>query len=306
MKQTRNAKSASRSNPASLAGHIGAKTLVSSEARAWNDVFVEILTQSHIQHAVLVPATIEPVLSWTISGDAVVEEREIGGEWLSRTIQSGDFYLTHSSAPYEIRWDADQKTPFHAMHLYLSFPLLEKAAAAVFGLSSGKITLREVSGGRDPAISHLLSLLHQELTIERKGTALYVEGLLQSLAIHLVRHYGDRDHYVKGRDGLTRFKLRQATNYMSAHLDEAFDLAALAEEVGLSAFHFSRLFKKATGLAPSQYFIRLRAAKAQQLLRETDKSILEVGIAVGYSSPSHFAQMFRRHTGLSPSDYRAG
>jgi AraC family transcriptional regulator len=93
---------------------------------------------------------------------------------------------------------------------------------------------------------------------------------------------------------------------MSAHLDEAFDLAALAEEVGLSAFHFSRLFKKATGLAPSQYFIRLRAAKAQQLLRETDKSILEVGIAVGYSSPSHFAQMFRRHTGLSPSDYRAG
>ena len=74
----------------------------------------------------------------------------------------------------------------------------------------------------------------------------------------------------------------------------------------MSEFHFSRLFKKATGLSPSLHFIRQRVAKAQQLLQETDSSILEIGMAVGYSSPSHFAQIFRRETGLSPSDYRRG
>jgi AraC family transcriptional regulator len=47
-------------------------------------------------------------------------------------------------------------------------------------------------------------------------------------------------------------------------------------------------------------------AKARQLLQETDTSIIEIGLMVGYSSPSHFAQIFRRETGLTPSDYRRG
>ncbi|MDA7001708.1 helix-turn-helix domain-containing protein, partial [Agrobacterium salinitolerans] len=82
------------------------------------------------------------------------------------------------------------------------------------------------------------------------------------------------------------------------------NLAEIAEIAGMSAFHFSRLFKKATGLSPSRYFIRLRMTRAQQLLQETDLSIIRVGFAVGYSSPSHFSQVFRRETGLLPSHYR--
>ncbi len=76
--------------------------------------------------------------------------------------------------------------------------------------------------------------------------------------------------------------------------------------MSISEFHFSRLFKKATGLPPSHYFIRQRVARAQRLLQETEASIIEIGLSVGYSSPSHFAQIFRRETGLSPSDYRKG
>lgn len=74
----------------------------------------------------------------------------------------------------------------------------------------------------------------------------------------------------------------------------------------MSEFHFSRLFKKATGLSPSRYFIRQRVEKARLLLQETDTSIIEIGMSVGYSSPSHFAQVFRRETGLPPSHYRRG
>jgi AraC family transcriptional regulator len=66
------------------------------------------------------------------------------------------------------------------------------------------------------------------------------------------------------------------------------------------------LFKKATGLSPSRYFIGQRVARAQLLLQETDASIIEIGMSVGYSSPSHFAQVFRRETGLPPSHYRRG
>src|SRR5438270_9023782 len=83
-----------------------------------------------------------------------------------------------------------------------------------------------------------------------------------------------------------------------------FRAAQLAAQAGLSKFHFTRLFKSATGVSPSQYHINLRMDAARKLLRETKKSVLDVALEIGYSNPSHFAQLFRRETGLSPSDYR--
>ena len=46
------------------------------------------------------------------------------------------------------------------------------------------------------------------------------------------------------------------------------------------------------------------AAEARRLLRETDESIIQIALDLGYSSPSHFAQVFRRQVGVSPRDYR--
>lgn len=66
------------------------------------------------------------------------------------------------------------------------------------------------------------------------------------------------------------------------------------------------MFKRATGLSPSQYFIGLRMAQARQLLLETPRSIIDIGLEVGYSSPSHFSQVFRREVGVTPSIYRQG
>jgi AraC family transcriptional regulator len=62
--------------------------------------------------------------------------------------------------------------------------------------------------------------------------------------------------------------------------------------------------KRATGIPPSQYQIKLRMDAARRLLRETKKSVITVANDVGYSNPSHFAQLFRKETGLSPTDYR--
>jgi len=92
---------------------------------------------------------------------------------------------------------------------------------------------------------------------------------------------------------------------MAAHLEEEFSLIRLAREADMSEFHFSRLFKRTTGLTPSQYFIHLRMEKARRLLRETNKSVIEIGLDVGYTSPSPFAQIFRQEVGIPPSEYRS-
>ena len=100
------------------------------------------------------------------------------------------------------------------------------------------------------------------------------------------------------------FELRRITDWMAGHMPEEFSLARLAEQAGMSEFHFNRLFKRATGVPPSQYHIKLRMDAARRLLRETKKSVITIAIEVGYSNPSHFARFFRKEAGLSPTDYR--
>ncbi|MGH0218364.1 helix-turn-helix domain-containing protein [Sinorhizobium meliloti] len=292
-----------RTSPLGLDQYIAGRTLVSGDGPAWNDLFVQVYSRRDKQEPFLVPAVAEPLIVWVKSGEAIVEERELGGDWVANTVMIGDFFLTRSPTPYEMRWRSTGRAPFQVMHLYLSVPLFERVAKEVLG-GDGPPALLDVSGGKDEQLSHLLALIHQELTAEGKGSQLFVQGLAQSLAVHLIRSYASNNTQDKRQTALPGFKLRRAVAFLEEHLADPFNLAQLAVTVGMSEFHFSRLFKKATGLSPSRYFIRRRVAKAQQLLQETDTSIIEIGMSVGYSSPSHFAQVFRRETGLPPSHYR--
>jgi AraC family transcriptional regulator len=92
--------------------------------------------------------------------------------------------------------------------------------------------------------------------------------------------------------------------WMSGHMAEEFSLARLAEQAGMSEFHFNRLFNRSTGVLPPQYQIKLRMDASRRLLRETKGSVIEIANEVGYSNPSHFARLFRKETGLSPTGYR--
>ena len=121
--------------------------------------------------------------------------------------------------------------------------------------------------------------------------------------LHLVRTYAD-ETIRECKGGLPGFRLRKVRDLMITHLEDEFSLIRLAREADMSEFHFSRAFKKTTGLTPSQYFIYLRMEKARRLLRETKRSVIEIGLDIGYTSPSHFAQIFRREIGVSPSEYR--
>ncbi len=293
-----------RTSPAGLETYIAGRTLVSGDGPAWTDMFVQVFSRRKVQQPFLVPAVAEPLVVWVISGQACVEERDLGGEWVANPVTAGDFFLTRSPTPYQLRWQAEGDEPFQVMHLYLSVSLFERVAEEILGKAASAMHLRDISGGRDQRLSSMLELIHAELMAEGQGSQLFVQGLAQTLAVHLIRQYATYDTEARPSNALPGAKLRRAMAFMDANLHEPFDLARLAQTTGMSAFHFSRLFKKATGLSPSHYFIRQRITRAQQLLQETDTSIIDVGMSVGYSSPSHFAQVFRREAGVSPSDYR--
>jgi AraC family transcriptional regulator len=293
-----------RTSAHGLEAYIRGKRLAASDVLADRDMLVQIFNREREEDNFIVPAVAEPLLVWVISGKAAVQEREPGGDWQSNEVAKGDFFLTTSAQPYEMRWKVSGAEPFEVMHIYLGIPLLEKAIHEVSGGSVQAIRLREVSGGRDEGLSVLLEQVRLELT-GRQASPLYLQGLSQCIAIHLARNYLDSsaDDIVR-RNALPAYKLRRVIAAMEADLAGDFHLGRLAEIAGMSEYHFSRLFKKAAGHSPSQFFIRLRMARARQLLVETDQSVIDIGLEVGYGSPSHFSQVFKREVGVTPTQYR--
>lgn len=279
--------------------------LASSEGAVWADLLVEIVTRRRVQERLLIPAVAEPLVVWVVSGRAAVEGRDDETPWTGREVCAGDFFLTTTPTPYELRWRAAGPDDFVVMHVYLSLPLMARVQQGADGLRGYAPRLSEVSGGRDDTLSALLELLRAELTADVRHQRWFVGGIAQSLAAHLTHTYAVADQVTpKQTGGLPAFRLHKVTELLAAHLAENLPLARLAEAAGYSPFHFSRLFKKATGLSPSRYLIGLRMERARQLLRETTLSIIEVGLEVGYTNPSHFAQLFRREVGSAPGDYR--
>ena len=272
-------------------------------SNGWKNLLVRSYAEPSVEERVSYPAVAEPRIVRILSGAAVVEEREPGGPWLKTRVQAGDFFLTTSPSPYEVRWRAIGPEHLQTMHLYLGLPVFNRAMDEAFHDDQGAMQLRDVSGFQDNFLSALLDGLHKELTSRYRGSSLFVEGIAQSLAGHLVRTYAD-ETTPDSKGGLPGFRLRKIKDLMVNHLEDEFSLIRLAREAGMSESHFSRAFKRTTGIKPSQYFINLRMERARRLLRETNRSIIEIGLDVGYTSPSHFSRIFHREVGISARRYR--
>lgn len=98
------------------------------------------------------------------------------------------------------------------------------------------------------------------------------------------------------------YRLDIAKAYLSADLDLKLSLDNIAREVGLSRFHFIRLFKRHIGLSPHQFRIRHRI-DAAKLLIQKGIPLSEIALETGFSDQSHFTNAFRQNTGLTPSQY---
>lgn len=293
-----------RTSAHGLEAHIRGKRIAASDVLADRDILVQIFNREREEGNFIVPAVAEPLLVWIISGNAAVQERELGGQWETSEVAKGDFFLTTSAQPYEMRWNVSSADDFEVMHIYLGVPLLEKAIHEVLGGPAEAVRLREVSGGRDEGLSVLLEHVRLEL-MGRGASPLYLQGLAQCIAVYLARNYLDSSADDRPRrNALPAYKFRRVLAAMEADLARDFNLRQLAEVAGMSECHFSRMFKKAAGYSPLQFFIRLRMARARQLLLETDQSIIDIGLEVGYSSHSHFSQVFKREVGVTPTQYR--
>ncbi|MBO5092811.1 MAG: response regulator [Lachnospiraceae bacterium] len=100
-------------------------------------------------------------------------------------------------------------------------------------------------------------------------------------------------------------EVRQAADYIAGNFQKPeLSLQEIADHIGLSVTHLSRIFKSETGDTVGDYITACRIRKACRLLTETNLKIYEISEAAGYSSPQYFSQVFVKQIGVKPLDYR--
>lgn len=181
-------------------------------------------------------------------------------------------------------------------------------------VSFSSALIGEISGGRnapfDPrygfadatAVNMALDL--HMASQEGPVATIYREAMTLALAAHLVKTLSETAPLVAAAPVIEDMRLARAVDLIETELTADLSLEQLARTAGMSAFHFARSFKAATGEAPHKFVMRRRVERAKILLATTKLPVAEIAFRVGWENVSHFSQAFRSIAGTTPGSFR--
>lgn len=155
------------------------------------------------------------------------------------------------------------------------------------------------SAGATSTLSMMLHLIEQlsgEDLRHRVENILNVDGVLGEAA--------DGSLTMLPGDPALPDTLREVLQLMESHIDEPLTTLQLAQSIKLSRRQLERQFQKHLTTSPAKYYLELRLARAHQLLRQSNASVLNIAIASGFVSSAHFSHCFKGHYGVSPGAIR--
>ncbi|WP_445638363.1 AraC family transcriptional regulator [Nostoc sp. DSM 114161] len=273
--------------------------ILSSQNQGWENILVEEFQhpagegRSYYsdEHAICLSLAPRPVPSLQIQG----------GKTYTGLYGKGDISITPAKTPFFARWDLED----HYLQIRIASGFIESVARETIDTNPERLELVREFRTRDRHIESIAMMLLSELKQENLGERLYIESLTNVLAVHLLRQYSAiKPRLAVYNGGLPDRQLLQVLEYIDAHLERDIKLADLAQLLNMSQFHFSHLFKQAMGIAPYQYLLGQRIERAKQLLKKSDRSIIEIALVCGFNSHSHLSKQFRQITGMTPKAYR--
>lgn len=251
------------------------------------------------------PAIEQIVFRLVLESEMTHSSVDIGNGRAVLSGRKGSFYLAPADAASHWEGQGD-----HSL-LILALPKVD--VDRMMHSEGGTSTLENLEplyndrGILNGAIPNLMSRIWEHSTYDGPGASLLVDGLfitlLGTLAQMADAKVGEKD--AQSVMPLDTHRLVQITDYVDANLDRPLSLEELAQVAGLSMFHFSRCFKRATNTTPHMFVISCRIEASRSMLVNTENCLAEIAYACGFSSQANFTTKFKEHTSLTPGAYRA-
>ncbi len=288
------------------ASRLAVRTIDTSRNAGWSSLLLEhhqLLTTEH--ECETLPTSHQTIVVMT-RGEQDIEVYG-RGRWRRAVYRPGTIGLTPGGMTDRLRRQGRASAgPACKLNLYVSRRLIEEAVDHLGRSAAARARATVALDGADGALEMAARTLLRAL---RAGApSLYADSLAHWLSIHMLTSFGRSADtaYARVRTGGIRDKrLTSVLEYIEQHLSEDVTLDRLAREAAVSKFHFSRLFRQATGSTPHRWLTERRISAAKTLLETTDLSIAEVASKSGFKR-SNFASSFQRELGMTPGDYRLG
>ncbi|WP_066627866.1 helix-turn-helix transcriptional regulator [Labilibacter marinus] len=151
----------------------------------------------------------------------------------------------------------------------------------------------------DPNVYEQRNWYSNEVASPYNNVQLETIGILKQLFSRFIQNESTKEVSLK-----TQYRLTNVFQHIATHLYREIKLDELAEIACCSKDHFSRQFKKTTGMLPNDYINVKRIEKAQELLITTAKSQKQISEEAGFNSQQYYTRIFKKLIGTTPAEYR--
>ena len=277
-----------------------ARIKANSDGRDWTSLFASVQRETPFQG--VFQSSRDHLLVLHRDGPVQVEslcDRRIG----KRVVPAGGIHIISPGVDFGINLTGSIET----VHVYVRRAIIEEVALEMVDGDPAKLEIPSSIVETDKALHALIDASAYAVEDESIGSSMFTDYLSRTIAAQLIRGYSKAKLKGGGRvSGAASLSptLSDAVDYMTANIDEAINLADIAQATNRSPSHIARIFRTELGMPPHRYLINLRVDKARRLLEKTSMSIAEIAYECGFAHQEHLTRLFRRHCGTTPAAYR--
>lgn len=248
-------------------------------------------TEAFAQHHVMINLRDEPqrIENWR------------GGEHRDFIFHRNEIVVTPAGLKSGWRWYERSKV----IVITLDPEKLEAFTQSELGLLLTDQQLRDLPQFEDADIANAAVMLLEALRLGGAGSDVMFESLARVFLVKLVQKYGDErtEEHTFSRSFSARH-YKRVLDFVSARYGDPIQIEDLAREAGISASHFSRLFRQVIGDSPHQFLMRYRVERAAEMLADPARPMIDIALACGFSDQPHLTRTFKQIRGVTPKVWR--